>query len=190
MSAVMTDLITRHRITVGEYYRMSEVGILAPDARVELIEGEIIDMGRMGAGHAGIVAHLNRLLVAAVGDGIHVRPQLPILLSDLSEPVPDFALVSADDAFYKKGHPGPEHTFLVIEVSDSSLRYDSQVKAALYARYRIPEYWIIDLPGRQVRFFRSPDLGLYTDISTATPGVVSPVALPEVSIDLARLLDD
>lgn len=191
MSAVMTDWITRHRITVDEYYRMAEVGILAPDARVELIEGEIIDMGKIGTAHARSTVHLTRLLMEAVGTRATVLPQVPLHLSDISEPIPDLALVRTEAASYKEGHPRPTDTFLVIEVSDSTLRYDLQIKASLYARHAIPEYWIVDLPGRQVRFFRSPDSGQYTDVtSTGAPGVVSPLALPEVRIDLAHVLGD
>jgi Uma2 family endonuclease len=191
MSAVMTNWINRHRITVDEYYRMDEAGIFAPDARVELIEGEIIDMGKIGTGHARVTVHLTRVLVEAVRRQVLVLPQVPIHLSDISEPIPDFALVNSEAASYKNGHPGPDDTFLVIEVSDTSLRYDVQVKASLYARHGIPEYWIVDLPASQVRFFRSPDSGQYTDItSTEAPGVVSPVALPGIHIDLADVLSD
>jgi len=189
MSAVMTDWITRHRITVDEYYRMAEVGILAPDARVELIEGEIIDMPLIGAEHGGTVAQLSQLLMSAVGQRAQVFSQSSLRLSD-SAPVPDLALVKPRADFYKKRHPAPADTLLIIEVSESSLRYDLQTKAPLYARHGIPEYWIIDLSGRQVRFFRSPDSGQYTDVtSTASPGVVSLLALPEVQIDLAHVLD-
>lgn len=191
MSAVMNDWILRHRITVDEYYRMAEVGILPPGARVELIEGEIIDMAPIGTGHEGTVIQLSQLLHRAVGDRAHVLVQLVVRLSDISEPQPDFVLVKPRQDFYKKKHPGPADTFLVIEVSESSLRYDLQVKAPLYARHGIPEYWVIDLKGRQVRFFRSPESGQYTDVaSTGTPGVVAPVALPEVQIDLTHVLDD
>jgi Uma2 family endonuclease len=191
MSAVMTDWIPRHRITVDEYYRMAEVGILPPDARVELIEGEIIDMPPIGTGHGGTVMQINELLRDAARDRAKVLVQSALRLSDISEPEPDFALVKPRADFYKKKHPGPADTFLIVEVSESSLRYDLQVKAPLYARHGIPEYWIIDLPGRQVRFFRSPEAGQYTDVtSSATPGVVAPVALPDVQIDLAQVLDD
>jgi Uma2 family endonuclease len=191
MSAVMNDWILRHRITVDEYYRMAEVGILQPDARVELIEGEIIDMAPIGTGHGGTVIQLNQLLHSAVGDRAYVLVQSAERLSDISEPQPDFALVKPRADFYKKKHPGPADTFLIIEVSESSLRYDLQVKGPLYARHGVPEYWVIDLPGRQVRFFRSPDSGQYTDVtSTRAPGVVAPAALPEVQIDLTHVLDD
>ena len=191
MSAVMNDWILRHRITVDEYYRMAEVGILPPGARVELIEGEIIDMAPVGTGHGGTVGQLDQLLHDAARGRAHVLAQLPVRLSDISEPEPDFALVKPRADFYKKKHPGPADTYLIIEVSESSLRYDLQVKAPLYARHGIPEYWVIDLKGRQVRFFRSPGSGQYADVtSTGTPGVVAPVALPDVQIDLTHVLDD
>jgi len=191
MSAVMNDWILRHRITVDEYYRMADLGILPPDARVELIEGEIIDMAPIGTGHGATVMQLDRLLQKAVGDRAYVFVQSPERLSDISEPQPDLALVKPRSDFYRTQHPAPADTFLIIEVSESSLRYDLQVKAPLYARHGIPEYWVIDLKGRQVRFFRSPESGQYADVtSTGTPGVVAPVALPEVQIDLTHVLND
>ena len=187
----MNDWILRHRITVDEYYRMAEVGILPPDARVELIEGEIIDMAPIGTGHGGTVAQLNQLLQTAARNRAHVFVQSAVRLSDISEPEPDFALVKPRADFYKKKHPGPDDTFLIIEVSESSLRYDLQVKAPLYARHGIPEFWVIDLKGRQVRFFRSPESGQYADVtSTGAPGLVAPVALSDVQIDLTHVLDD
>jgi Uma2 family endonuclease len=191
MSAVMNDWIHRHRITVDEYYRMAEVGILPPDARVELIEGEIIDMAPIGSGHGGTVSQLDDLLRDAARGRANVFVQSGVRLSDISEPQPDFALTKLRADFYKKKHPGPTDMFLAIEVSESSLRYDLQVKAPLYARHGVPEYWIIDLKSRLVRFFRSPESGQYTDVtSTGTPGVVAPVALLEVQIDLTHVLDD
>src|SRR5438105_8656124 len=102
MSAVMSDWILRHRITVDDYYRMAEVGILPPDARVELIEGEIIDMAPVGTGHGGTVAQLDQLLHDAARGRAQLRVQLPIRLSDISEPEPDFALVKPRADFYKK----------------------------------------------------------------------------------------
>src|SRR5215813_10124210 len=158
---------------------MTEAGILAPDARVELIEGVIIDMPPIGTGHGGTVAQLNRLLFEAVEDRALIIPRSPIRLSDISEPVPDFTLARPRADFYKKKHPGPADTLLIIDVSQSSLRYDVEIKAPFYARHGIPEYWIVDLPKRQVRFFRSANLGKYVDVSaTDTPGTVSPVQLP------------
>jgi Uma2 family endonuclease len=191
MSAVMNDWILRHRITVDEYYRMAEVGILPPDARVELIEGVIIDMAPIGTGHGGTVTQLGQLLSKAVGDLAFVLMQQVVRLSDISEPQPDLALIKPRTDFYKKKHPGPDDTLLLIEVSDSSLRYDVEVKAPLYAVHGIPEFWIIDLQDRQVRFFRTPQSGRYTDVAiTSGPGVVTPIALPDVQIDLTHVLDE
>jgi Uma2 family endonuclease len=191
MSAVMTDWINRHRITVDDYYRMFEVGILSEDARVELIEGEIIDMGKMGTNHAGLITQLTRLLINSVVDHANLLPQLPLRLSDISEPVPDLALLRPRADFYKKQQPRPEDTLLIIEISDSSLRYDLQIKASLYARNGIPEYWIIDVQGQQIRFFRSPVSGQYTDVASMdAPGSVSPVALPQIRVDLTHLFDE
>jgi Uma2 family endonuclease len=190
MSAVMNDWILRHRITVDEYYRMAETGILSPDARVELIEGEIIDMAPMGTDHAGTSGQLSQMLFEAAAARAHVRSQLPLRLSDLSEPMPDFALLRPRADYYKKADPRPEDTLLIIEVSNSSLRFDTQVKAPLYARYNIPELWIVDLTGREIRFLCSPQAGKYTDVtSTSSPGIVSPVAMPEIQIDLTHIFN-
>ena len=191
MSTVMNDWIHRHRITVDEYYRMAETGILAPDARVELIEGEIIDMAPIGFEHAWVVLELNRRLIQAAGDLAMVLPQSGVRLSDISEPQPDFALLKPPVASYRKRIAAAADTFLLIEVSDSTLRYDLQVKAPLYARHGVPEYWILDWNGRQLRSFRAPADGQYTEVtSTSEPGLVAPLALPSVQIDLTTLWDE
>jgi Uma2 family endonuclease len=191
MSAIMNDWITRHRITVDEYHRMYEVGILPPDARVELIEGEIIDMAPTGMDHGSIVLQLNHRLVSAAGDFALVLPQSAVRLSDISEPQPDFTLLRPPIRAYRKKVPTAGDALLVIEVSDSNLRYDLKVKKPLYAKYGIPEYWLIDVSAQQLRFFRTPKMGQYSDIgSTALSGVHVPVALPEMQIDLTDLLDE
>jgi Uma2 family endonuclease len=187
MSAAMSDWIPRHRITVDEYHRMFEVGILPPDARVELIEGEIIDMAPTGIDHGSIVLQLNQRLVTAAGDLALVLPQSGVRLSDISEPQPDFTLLKPPVGAYRKRVPAAGDALLVIEVSDSTLRYDRQVKAPLYAVHGIPEYWI----SRQSRFFRAPKMGQYSDVaSTALSGLHVPVALPDMQIDLTDLLDE
>lgn len=191
MSAVMNDWIHRHRITVDEYYRMAEVGILPPDARVELIEGEIIDMEPNGAPHAGMTGRLCHLLARALVDRAQMRCQLPLRLSDVAEPQPDIALVRARSDFYMKAHPGPADAFLLIEVSNTSLRFDTHRKAPLYARNDIPELWIVDLTAREIQFHRLPKDGKYTDVTTTSaPAIVSPISLPEVHLDLTHLFDN
>jgi Uma2 family endonuclease len=191
MSAVMNEWIRRHRITVDEYYRMAETGILAPDARVELIEGVIIDMAPVGIAHAWIVLELTQRLTKAADDLALVYPQSPLRLSETSEPQPDFSLLRPPAESYRKRLPAAGDALLIIEVSDSTLRYDIDVKAPLYASHGVPEYWIVDLKGRRLRFFRAPTMGQYTEVTeTPNPGLLSPAALPEVQIDLAGLMDE
>jgi Uma2 family endonuclease len=191
MGLAMTDWIPRHRITVDEYYRMAEEGILRPDARVELIEGEIIDMAPIGIRHGGSVLQLNRLLTSAVGDLAFVSAQSAVRLSSISEPQPDFALLRPRRDFYKTRHPTAADTFLVIEVSDTTLRYDLRVKVPLYARHEIPEVWLVDVEGKQLRVFRSPNSGEYTDATSIdNPAVLTLHALDTVKVNLAGLFED
>jgi Uma2 family endonuclease len=179
----------KHRITVDEYYRMAEVGLLAPDARVELIEGEIIDMAPIGTDHGGVVDVLNRLFIRALGDQAIVRTQGAILLDQRSMPQPDLAVLAPGKDDYRSAHPMPADVWLVIEVSDSTLRYDRNVKAPLYARHGIPEVWIVDLPNDELHWYREPVGGKYAvQGSSHIACVMRPVALPDVAIDLGPLV--
>ncbi|MDB6088127.1 MAG: Uma2 family endonuclease [Gammaproteobacteria bacterium] len=189
MNTVMReDDISRHRITVDEYYRMAEVGLLAPDARVELIDGEIIDMAPIGSRHGGTETQLLELLYAAVGARAMVRSKLPVRLSNWSEPQPDVSVVKRRQDYYKTAHPTAEDVVLIVEVSDTSLHHDLTVKASLYARHGIPEVWIIDLDAEQIHFFRSPSGETYTEVSAdKTPGLVTLAMLPDVTVDLTGI---
>jgi Uma2 family endonuclease len=137
--------IRRHKLTVADYYRMAEVGILAPEARVELIEGEIVDMVPMGSRHAAAISLFTQRLTIAVTPQALVRCQLPLRLGDLSEPEPDLAVVRPHPDRYFDAHPTAADTLLVIEVADSSLAYDRDIKIPLYARHCVPAVWLIDL---------------------------------------------
>ncbi|HEV2272046.1 MAG TPA: Uma2 family endonuclease [Steroidobacteraceae bacterium] len=189
MIAVMQeDLVRRHRLTVHEYYRMAEVGLLAPDARVELIEGEIIDMAPSGTPHAGILGRLTRLLIAAAGTRVAVRVQLPLRLDEYSEPEPDFAVLKWREDEYTAAHPTPADTLLVVEVSQTSLQFDRQRKLPLYARHGIPEVWIVDLVNLRLHTFDSPQHGQYASSSTTPqPGVMGLNAVPDLKVDLTAL---
>ena len=189
MSAVvMKDLLPRHRITVDEYYRMSEVGLLAPDARTELIDGEVIEMPPIGSPHAAAVSRLQDLLFSATKGRAQLRVQNPVRLDICSESQPDLAVLLSRKDFYWERHPLPPDTLLVIEVSDSSLRFDVNVKVPLYAQHEVPEVWVVDLVHAQIHFFRSPQNGTYADVSvTDKPGVVALIALPEVEVNLTEL---
>lgn len=196
MSTVMADEPTwtldhprKHRISVADYHRMAEVGLLAPDARVELIDGEIIDMAPIGNLHLSTVMHLDDLLHEAVGRRGSVLCQSSIRLGNDSEPQPDLALLKPRADYYRDSHPTAADTLLVIEVSDSTWRYDRTVKVPFYARQGIPEVWVFNLPRSTVHFFRGLAGGRYADESeTESPGIVALPGLADASIDLGGIL--
>jgi Uma2 family endonuclease len=173
---------------VADYYRMGEVGILGPDARVELIDGEIIDMAPIGPPHAGTVNRLVRLLGLAVGDRAVLLVQNPVVLSRHSAPQPDLALALPRTDFYASRHPGPADAVLVVEVVDTTLPFDRDIKIGLYARYRISEVWLIDLQAKRLVRYRTPRRGAYEAVDQ--PDLGSPLeiaALPGVRVDLGTL---
>jgi Uma2 family endonuclease len=156
------SLAARHRrFSVDEYYRMAEAGILHEDDRVELLDGEIIEMTPIGSLHAACVDRLTRFFVSACGDRAIVRVQNPVRLSTESEPEPDLAILRPRADYYARAHPGPADVLLVIEVADSSLDYDRGRKAEAYARSGIPELWIVDLASEVVFVCRDPRAGSY-----------------------------
>ncbi|HKP76214.1 MAG TPA: Uma2 family endonuclease [Longimicrobiaceae bacterium] len=150
------DVMTRHRFTIDEYHRMGEAGIFSEDDRVELINGEIVEMTPIGSQHAGLVRRLDRWLQRWIGDEVLVSAQQPIKIATDGEPVPDIALLRprADD--YIRSHPTPEDALLLIEVADTSGMYDRNVKRRLYAEGGVPEYWVVDMPNACVAVFRQP----------------------------------
>jgi Uma2 family endonuclease len=188
MSVAMEDGSRRQRITVDEYHRMAESGSFAPDARVELIDGVIIDMPPIGSLHAAIGSQLEALLGRAVGSRAIVRCQWPLQLSETSEPQPDLALVLPRKDFYKSQHPAATDTLLVIEVSATTLEDDLRLKMWLYARHGIQEYWVVDIANRRLRVFRQPvDAGYERVSSIDRPGKIEIAGLPGVSVDLSSL---
>jgi len=147
-------MVARRRFTAEEYHKMGEAGILGEDDRVELIEGEVVEMAPIGSRHAMCVIRLNRLLVSLVGDEAFVSPQNPVSLDPRQEPQPDLAVLRARD--YKDSLPGPEDVLFLIEVSDTTLRYDQEIKLPLYARSGILEVWIMDLAGGAIKRHNEP----------------------------------
>jgi Uma2 family endonuclease len=137
--------VTTRRFSVDEYHRMAEAGVLQPTERVELIEGKIVQMAAIGSRHAECVDRLNRILVQGIEDRGTVRVQNPVRLSDHSEPEPDIALVRPRPEGYADRHPGPDDALLIVEVADTTLTLDREVKMPLYARAGIPECWTVDL---------------------------------------------
>ncbi len=189
MGVSADNWIKRRQISVDEYYRMAEVGLIGPDERVELIEGEIIDMAPIGSDHASFVIQLNGLLVKAVQDKGFVSVQNPIRLSNRSEPEPDFAVLKPRADFYRKQLPIAADTLLVVEVCNTSERYDREIKLPLYASHGIPEAWIISIEHKTLSIYRTPTDDRYQyEQTTDAPGMITLFAVPEVSVDLGTLL--
>lgn len=160
--------VRRRRFTVEEYHRMGEAGILGEGERVELIEGEIVEMNPIGSRHAACVKGLTSLLGRLLGDELLLDVQNPVRLDGGLEPQPDLAVVRARD--YRDSLPVPEDVLLVIEVSDTTLRYDRNVKLPLYARAGIKEAWIVDLPNKAIERHNDPSQTGYGRMQRVGPG--------------------
>lgn len=182
MSALAQD--RRHRWTVAEYHHHIERGAFRPEDRIELIEGELIDMPPIGPDHAASIDRLNSELNYRLFRKTIVRVQNPITLDDHSEPEPDIVLARWREDFYRHGHPGPEDCLLLIEVADSSLDYDRLVKVPLYARHWIPEVWLIDLVHLCVEVYRDPDGKKYRATSTHREGRITCARIPEAWLQI------
>jgi Uma2 family endonuclease len=181
--------IQRRRFTVDEYYAMADAGILTEDDRVELINGEIIQMAAIGSHHAGCAKRLNRLLVQQAGEAAIVQVNDPVRLSDLSEPQPDFAVLRTRDDFYSTAHPHPEDTLLVIEVAQSSLGYDREVKLPFYALAGIPEVWIVDVEMEVVEVYSEPFGSTYQIREMlGRNAVLVPPHLPFIAVPVRSIL--
>ena len=184
------ELLVRHKLTVTDIYGMLDAGILHEDDRVELIDGELLDMAPIGSDHAATVDAFTKALVLACGDRAIVRVQSPMRLDDLNEPQPDFSVLRPRSGGYRKAHPGPADVLLLIEVADSSLRFDRRIKLPLYARFGIPEVWIADLQRRILERHRTPVDGTYADRTEHQPGEsLSPALLPGATLTLAGIFD-
>jgi Uma2 family endonuclease len=187
-NTIQDNWIRRHRITVDECYRMAEVGLLAADARVELIEGEVIDMAPIGSKHAAIVEALCEALEAVVGRQYKVASQRPVRLDNQTEPQPDVVILNRREDFYFRGLPGAADLLLVVEVSDTTARYDREKKAPLYAQHGIPEMWLIDVNNRRLHCLQEPRDGAYQKVTVVQGGSISPLLLSGASIDLDKIL--
>jgi Uma2 family endonuclease len=155
----MTSYQSRQPVTVEEYHTRARIGLIDPDARVEPIEGEVIDMAPIGNRHGYAVDLLaERMSAPAQGSAI-VRVQGALRLSNLTEVQPDISLLRMRVDRYRDSQPSGTDALLVIEVSDTTLRKDVAVKAPLYARHGVPEVWIVDLQNNRLRFLRAPQAG-------------------------------
>ncbi len=181
MSVVFTP--QRRKLSTEQFERMGETGILGPDARVELIEGELIEMPPIGSRHAAAVDFLSMHFARAVGDAAVVRTQNPLRLADDSEPQPDLMLLSPSADRYRSAHPRPEDVLLLIEVADTTLAFDRETKLPLYARHGVSEVWILDLDAQQLEVYREPRAGSYhRKLERRESDAIAPVALPTAAL--------
>jgi Uma2 family endonuclease len=177
------------RWTVQEYHRMSESGILNTNERTELIAGQIILMTAKGSPHVTSLSLLANALRDQVGNLALVRTQDPIQLDDFSEPEPDLVIAQGDVLDYADHHPYPNNVYLVVEVADSTLKKDCEIKDKVYAQAGITDYWVLDIKNRQLHVFREPTPTGYTSHLILTePKQISPLAFPKVALTLTAIL--
>jgi Uma2 family endonuclease len=182
-------VLTRHRFTFDDYHRMAQAGILNEDDRVELIRGEVIDLPPIGPDHAWSVDALSATFHSQLGVRAVVHTQNPVRLPDNTEPDPDVTLLLPPLDRYRGRIPTAADTLLVIEVSDTTLGYDRYTKAALYAAAGVPEYWVVNINGRQVEVMHDPRDGEYQQVALHNEdATLSPRAFPDVTVRVSDIL--
>jgi Uma2 family endonuclease len=188
MNAGAQAVLSRHRFDVDEYHAMVRAGILMEGDRIELIDGELVEMHTIGSRHLACVIRLNHLLVPPLAVRARVSIQGSMRLDRYSEPEPDVLVLRprADD--YASAHPGPADVLLAIEVADTSLAYDRTVKLPLYARAGIAEVWIVDLEARAVEVHREPSADGYRRFELVRERRIVPAAFPDLELELADIL--
>ena len=174
---------TAYRFTVKDYHRMAEADIFEPDDRVELIDGEVVEMSPIGTRHAACVSRLSHLLMPQSAGRLIVRVQLPIQVGEMSEPQPDVALLRPRADFYEDHHPMPPDVHLVVEVADSSLRHDLLRKAPLYIAGGVPEVWVVDLVAEVVHVTRG---GTTSQLRAGES--LAPLAFPDLVLEVTAIL--
>ena len=180
--------LTAAKWSLADYHEMIAAGILQGRS-VELINGEIVEMAPEGEPHAAISVDAGEYLAQLLGSRAQVRPAKPITLPhNGSEPEPDLAIVERRRREYREHHPYPENIFWVIEYSDSSLRKDLDIKTRVYAEAGIAEYWVVNLQNQTVIVFRNSVNGVYQSEQTVHEGTLSPLAFPNISVDVSQLL--
>jgi len=175
--------------TVDEYYRMAEVGILGPEDRVELIDGEIFEMSPIGSRHLGCVIRANRLFFSGCGDRAVVSIQHPLQLSNYTEPEPDVVLLKPRADEYAGKKPAAEDALLVVEVAETTLNFDRRVKLPRYAKAGVPEVWIENLIDDVLLVYRDPVGSKYAAVLILRRGdSISPIAFPDAIFAIDQLL--
>jgi Uma2 family endonuclease len=189
MSALLIPPDLQRRLRVDEYHRMIGAGVFDDDERLELLEGVIVGMSPQSVLHARVIQYLVRLFARGLADPYVVRPQLPLTLGDDGEPEPDLAIVTVDEACAPGRHP--TQALLVIEVANESLAKDRGLKAAIYARGGVAEYWIVNLVEQTLEVYLEPQPGAGRYGASATyraDAAVAPRFAPELTLRVAEVL--
>ncbi|BAY83652.1 hypothetical protein NIES267_31420 [Calothrix parasitica NIES-267] len=185
----MTVQLLRRKFTVEQFHKMAESGILNEDDRVELIRGEIIEMAAIGTKHAACVRRLDNVLPRKLGDRVIISVQNPVGLDDSSEPQPDVVLLKPREDFYASAHPQPKDVYLIIEVADSTIKYDREVKIPLYAQEGVVEVWLVDINLECVEVYREPVNSKYQKVDKFVRGQSLVIqAFDDVNIDVDEIL--
>jgi Uma2 family endonuclease len=180
---------TKHLTNLDEWRRLGEANIFPPGSRLELINGEILEMAPIGFNHAGHINRLVKLLTRLIPDDVIPSVQNPLQLGDLSEPEPDFMLLKPNNDFYSSRHPTASDVLLLIEVADSSLTFDQNQKLRLYALHGIPEYWLLNLNDSCLEVYRKPNGEVYAEKTTLRIGdTIALSQLDEISIRMVDIL--
>lgn len=180
---------TLRLLTVAEYHKMAEAGIFQPEERVELIGGQIIKMIAKGTAHTAAVTRTARVLRHLLENQAEIRTQDPVQLDNFSEPEPDIAVVKVNSLDYADHHPTTAEVYLIIEVADSSFKYDCDIKGKIYAQSGIRDYWLLDVNKRQLHVFREPtQQGYQSEEIFAEDGIISPLQFPNITIAISQML--
>ena len=185
----MSVQIARRFFTVDEYHRMGAAGIFSEDDHVELIEGEILKKSPIGSRHVASVNRLHMQISSLLRDRAIVSVHNPIVLNDFSEPQPDIALVKSRTDFYAQALPTAADVLLIIEVADTSIDYDRDIKLPAYARSGVPEVWLADIPAETVTAYTEPANGVYRTVRSYRRGdSIAPRQFPDLSIAVVSIL--
>ncbi len=181
---------TRKQFTVEEYYQLSELGMLG-DGKTELIDGDIIYMAPMGTRHAGYIGRLLKIFFKALGDRVLITAQTPVRLNGRLQPEPDLSILKPRRDDYIKSPPQTQDIYLLIEVSDTTIDNDRNVKSVVYARAGIIELWIIDIEAQLVEVYRNPNTNGYESIQQFRSGEsISPLSFPDIVISVDAIFED
>lgn len=185
----MSVSLLRRKFTIAQYYKMAESGILTEGDRVELIRGEIIEMSPIGTKHAACVRRLIALMSEKLDDRVLLDIQNPIVLDDFSEPQPDIILVQPREDFYESAHPQASDVFLIVEVADTTIKYDREIKIPLYAENNVIEVWLVDINQQCIEVYRDPLSSGYQTVQKFGRGQTLAIqALSDVNLSVDEIL--